>query len=560
MGVLSKIKSIRQRILLALLVAALVPSFIVGVAGYLKAYDNIWQDKITDVGFVADERKKELVGFLTAIHTRGGQFMDINLVRCTQLFTTEDEIKACLQSALSIYVVREGAVGARIHLAGPSEPVRVGGQFENPGATAAKKPGQLADFQNVDGPATKIMRVEIADVLSGSELSIYYPTSVLAGIFLPPYILGTSGETFLVDNDGFFVTKARYNSAQGTGVPISAKPMELCLQKNDSELLELDYRAEKIIHGFRYVEEIGGGCIMAHFDQAEAFAPLEAMSWAMAVGAAILASLAAVAAHYMSARIAGPVAALQATTLEIIGGNQDAIADEAGEDEIAELARSFNIMNRAAREYEQDLEAKVAERTIELELVNEGLQVAIEERREAEARARKLALYDDLTELPNRRLLTERLESAIAGLGRSDHRCALLFLDLDDFKVVNDTLGHKIGDAMLVKAAKRMRFCIRETDTAARLGGDEFVILLRNLDENDDEANIEAEFVAEKVMDALGRPYNLQGHSYNCSASIGVFVFSNCELSADTVFQSADAAMYQAKNDGKNKVSVYTEL
>lgn len=202
----------------------------------------------------------------------------------------------------------------------------------------------------------------------------------------------------------------------------------------------------------------------------------------------------------------------------------------------------------------------MAERTIELELVNEGLQVAIEERREAEARARKLALYDDLTELPNRRLLTERLESAIAGLGRSDHRCALLFLDLDDFKVVNDTLGHKIGDAMLVKAAKRMRFCIRETDTAARLGGDEFVILLRNLDENDDEANIEAEFVAEKVMDALGRPYNLQGHSYNCSASIGVFVFSNCELSADTVFQSADAAMYQAKNDGKNKVSVYTEL
>ena len=176
---------------------------------------------------------------------------------------------------------------------------------------------------------------------------------------------------------------------------------------------------------------------------------------------------------------------------------------------------------------------------------------------ESEKTVYQLAYSDPLTELPNRRLFQDRLEHAIALSNRTKQYRALMFLDMDNFKTLNDTKGHGMGDLLLIEVAKRLKAGVRTSDTLARLGGDEFVVLLGELSENEKSASEQALMIAEKISSLLNQPYQLNQLIYNCSASIGVTMFGNAAITIEEVHKRADAAMYQAKNAGRNTVRFY---
>jgi diguanylate cyclase (GGDEF)-like protein/PAS domain S-box-containing protein len=178
-------------------------------------------------------------------------------------------------------------------------------------------------------------------------------------------------------------------------------------------------------------------------------------------------------------------------------------------------------------------------------------------RKQEEEQIRNLAFYDALTQLPNRRLFLERLQAALAASARHDDFGALLFLDLDRFKLLNDTFGHDCGDLMLAEVADRIRSCVREMDTVARLGGDEFVVLLESLGGQREDAAHRAGLVAEKIREALARPYHLKGHEHHSSPSIGISLFRGGEEPVEELIRHADAAMYQAKDAGGDTARFY---
>jgi diguanylate cyclase (GGDEF)-like protein/PAS domain S-box-containing protein len=189
----------------------------------------------------------------------------------------------------------------------------------------------------------------------------------------------------------------------------------------------------------------------------------------------------------------------------------------------------------------------------------------ITERKAAEEEINSLAFYDTLTQLPNRRMLDDRLGQAMAASKRSGHYGALMFLDLDNFKPLNDTHGHGVGDLLLREVAHRLTGCVREVDTVARFGGDEFVVMLSELGEGKTESTAQAGIVAEKIRAALAEPYLLTFKPENetemtvehrCAASIGVVAF-NSEASAEKIIKWADIAMYQAKEGGRNLVHFF---
>lgn len=176
----------------------------------------------------------------------------------------------------------------------------------------------------------------------------------------------------------------------------------------------------------------------------------------------------------------------------------------------------------------------------------------ISERKSAEQEIQQLAFYDTLTALPNRRLLLERLKHALDSSMLNGNDGALLFLDLDHFKTINDSLGHDVGDLLLKQVAKRLAIYTRKDDTVARIGGDEYVVILTNLSANPTEATANATSITEKILLSLNQPYELGIGTYHSTASIGVALFSDHGLLQDELLKHADIAMYQAKKSGRN--------
>jgi diguanylate cyclase (GGDEF)-like protein/PAS domain S-box-containing protein len=184
----------------------------------------------------------------------------------------------------------------------------------------------------------------------------------------------------------------------------------------------------------------------------------------------------------------------------------------------------------------------------------------ITERKQAEEEIRNLAFYDSLTKLPNRRLLLDRFHLALSVSARSNQYGAVLFLDLDRFKTINDNIGHHLGDRLLIEVARRIHACVREMDTVARLGGDEFVILVAEIDANAQEASQKIALIAEKIRSALTLPYMINGHEYHSSPSIGVCLYHGDEEPAEDLLKHADMAMYHAKDSGRNTVRFFDPL
>jgi diguanylate cyclase (GGDEF)-like protein/PAS domain S-box-containing protein len=169
-----------------------------------------------------------------------------------------------------------------------------------------------------------------------------------------------------------------------------------------------------------------------------------------------------------------------------------------------------------------------------------------------EATIKQLAFYDVLTGLPNRQLVVERLKEAISSCRRDHQHAALLYIDLDNFKSLNDTKGHQMGDLLLQQVGTRLKLCVRGVDTVARLGGDEFVVVLKALSDNQSQAMAQAKSVAQKILLALNEPYNLDGYDHNSTPSIGATLFGGNDSDLDELLKRADLAMYQAKADGRN--------
>jgi diguanylate cyclase (GGDEF)-like protein/PAS domain S-box-containing protein len=181
----------------------------------------------------------------------------------------------------------------------------------------------------------------------------------------------------------------------------------------------------------------------------------------------------------------------------------------------------------------------------------------ITQQKQSEERIEILAFSDPLTKLPNRRLLLDRLAHAIATSNRNNCRGALFFIDLDDFKDLNDTRGHDIGDLLLQQVAKRLAGCVSDGDTLGRFGGDEFVVVLENLGVNSLDASSQAEAVGVKILSALNQPYMLEEFSCHSTASIGITLFGGEHSSVDELLKQADLAMYRAKGAGRNRLRFF---
>lgn len=186
-----------------------------------------------------------------------------------------------------------------------------------------------------------------------------------------------------------------------------------------------------------------------------------------------------------------------------------------------------------------------------------GIVRDITQRKKREQEIHRLAFYDPLTRLPNRRLLLERLQSTITHCSRDNKYAALLFLDLDNFKNLNDSAGHNKGDVLLCQVAERLVQTIRQADTVSRLGGDEFIIVAADLSADKKVAATQIEALAQKVLENLTKEYDLDGLMHNSSASIGVTMFNNADISKDELLKQADMAMYKAKDAGRNGIQFF---
>ncbi|MDR3479045.1 MAG: GGDEF domain-containing protein [Gammaproteobacteria bacterium] len=221
---------------------------------------------------------------------------------------------------------------------------------------------------------------------------------------------------------------------------------------------------------------------------------------------------------------------------------------------------NFNLFQTAIT-----LEEQVRRRTEELEAARLEIEKINRALRESENKIRHFAYYDALTELPNRRLLNERLEQAMTTNKQTGRFGAVISMDLDNFKPLNDTHGHDAGDLLLIEASHRITHCIRKMDTAARFGGDEFIVILSDLDENKELSVTQASNVAEKIRASLAQPFLLTCKQKDgkestiehlCTVSIGVALFNNHGTNPEEILKYADIAMYQAKKNGRNRVCV----
>jgi diguanylate cyclase (GGDEF)-like protein len=277
-----------------------------------------------------------------------------------------------------------------------------------------------------------------------------------------------------------------------------------------------------------------------------------------ALGLVLLAAWLALLSRHLARRLYG----LTRAAADLAGGQRHVPIRISGGDELARLGQAFNVLHQrvdereaALRAAQAELESRVAARTAELHAANHALTHEVGVRRQAEGQLQHQAQYDSLTGLPNRLLALDRLRQAIRDAERGGHLASLIFIDLDDFKRVNDNFGHEAGDALLVQAASRLQQCVRGNDTVARLGGDEFVVILGGLHALND-----ADRVAEQVLASFGRPIALGADEFVVTPSLGLASYPGDGDDAPTLLRHADQAMYEAKAAGRNTYRYFNRV
>jgi len=408
---------------------------------------------------------------------------------------------ACVRLALAEYRAVEHARGAELEYHGLT--VRTG---------AATHPGLAGPVARIVARGGTYDYVLMATTPRGS-LTVQFSLDDMDALFRSQAVLGTFGEIFLSDSEGHFLTSLRYPKPS---MPQSMSLLEQtgdCL-KGPTDRISRDYRGVKTIHGMEPVPLFfGGACVNAHLAYDEALAPAGALLDQLTLRGAVFAIVGVVLSLILAGWIAGPVRRLALSARALEKGDFNRPVPIAGPSEVQALGRGFATMARAIAD---------------------------------------LAQQDALTGLPNRRLLNERLSQAVALARRRGVQLAILFLDLDRFKNVNDSLGHEVGDKLLRSVSQRLISSVRSSDTVSRQGGDEFVLLLSDVAHGSDAA-----FAAQKVIDALATPHNIDNQDLHITGSIGISLYPNDGQDAETLLKNADTAMYHAKDRGPNSFQFF---
>ncbi len=348
-----RFNSLKTRLIIALLLIAVLPTIIIGWLAHNMMSEHVVQEKISGVGSTADAKHKQLVMTLILANSRAEHFLSDLGAQCGGNTAKLDH--RCATDLVNAYLAAEGAIGAYID--GKSgNGLTIGNSAVENGKIITFRAGQLAQFSSIGPKSNHSYFISAAEESTGFRLSITYPSSALEPIFTPPpKYLGLTGETFLADGDGYFATKPRYASTQGHTIPISAHPMQTCLNGQSLEMLDLDYRGAAIIHGFRFVPEFGSACIMAHITQAEAFAPLNLLRQKLVSAIFLFCLILVIAIIYLTRNLVKPITKLTSVTRAITAGDYMAQADVAGSDEILELYTSFNVMTNRLVQSEKTL-------------------------------------------------------------------------------------------------------------------------------------------------------------------------------------------------------------
>ncbi len=252
-----------------------------------------------------------------------------------------------------------------------------------------------------------------------------------------------------------------------------------------------------------------------------------------------------------------PVRNLRLAVNDFAAGNRSARVEVTSADEIGGLTLAFNRMADALNASDtrmQENDRTLAATALQLAEMNEQLQQEIEEHKRSNEQVEYLAYYDSLTGLPNRTMFSTILTRDLNQAERHDKQLGLLFIDLDQFKHVNDTIGHKTGDELLGEVAQRLKACLRKSDSCARLGGDEFVVLITEIEQDH-----QLESIARKINAALAQPFPLVGYEFFVTASIGICVYPEDGRDVSSLLKNAEIAMYHAKDEGKNNFQFYSE-
>ena len=382
-----KFNSIKTHITIVLLLMVLLPTLTIGWMTHSVMSGYIRSDRISDVGRVAKTKHEQLAMVLSQANRSAEHLLSELDKQCGG--NSARLSHRCATGLIGAYLTTEGAIGANLYRKGGGDNLTIGASAVRQGDSVVFPDGQLAKFSSTGPTSDHSYFVSVTNEPHGLHLSITYPSSALEHIFNPyPADLGLSGETFLTDGEGYFATTTRYASTQGHIHPITARPMQTCLSGQSHEMLDLDYREAEIIHGFRFIPELGSACIMAHITQDEAFAPLQSLQRQIAIAIFLFGVLLIMATVNLAGRIVKPVTRFTEAARTIAEGNYQVRTDIKGGHELAELAATFNHMANRLHETQKqllqneaelrqlniELEQRVAERTRQLVAANEELE------------------------------------------------------------------------------------------------------------------------------------------------------------------------------------------
>jgi signal transduction histidine kinase len=349
--------SFRSQLLLLMVVPVLATTAALGGLAYRAASEAVSQNAIRAVGIAANAREQALVMRLYRQHERASALLDTT-ADCAA--SKGPERVRCLREALDDFVATEGVRDARLVVPG-LEPLLVGAEAPSLAELTPLPSGQLVRVEPKQGHERVY---EMLVQRGGRSLGLRFAAAVhLEPLFRDRYGLGGSGETFLADSQGVFITQPRYpgHSGESQSHPIDARPMRECLSGRSAEILAPDYRDVGVIHGFRFIEEIGGGCIMAHIEQAEAFAPVRTLRARLAEAAVVLAALAVVLSFVFARRFSRPVSLLTDRARALQGGALDIAVPAEGPRELKTFAETFTKMARSLQEATEERERLLRE-------------------------------------------------------------------------------------------------------------------------------------------------------------------------------------------------------
>ena len=309
------------------------------------------------------------------------------------------------------------------------------------------------------------------------------------------------------------------------------------------------------MHAFQLQQQLNdnGWTLLVGITHQDFIAPIIKIRNTIALALLIVIIIAIFIATLLAQHIQRPLSALVSASRQLASGSRDVEVKVMHDDEVGDLTQAFNQMSISLQQSnEQRDRALNGMSEANLELTNR-----LEELRLAQTRIEYMAYNDELTGLANRRLLMDRLEKTLASAIRHDQRGALLMLDLDRFKNINDSLGHDAGDRLIKQVGERLTRAVREEDTVCRLGGDEFVVLFPQIEMDGDDIIGPVTKTAEKIRSLLAEPYQLNRHRYHATPSIGLVIFPRQDDDAEGLLKRADTAMYRAKQEGGNKVCFY---